>query len=222
MLKYTVDNLEAIDEAARSFYKETSNGYVLDVDVELKGDSDEAEKLKLHNQKVLEEKKKAQEALRALRDEIEQEKEARSKQSGDFESLLKSSEEKRAKLESSLSELKQKTAEAARMSEVNKFAAKLCDGTNQQLLTPFASKRISINDDGATVVLDKSGNATVMTLDDLADEIRSDEMFKPIIRGTKASGGGASGGLKGAVSDNMSAKISKNPMGAAMDYFSST
>lgn len=189
-LPYTVEDLEKIDESQREFYVKTDNGYKLDVE----GIEDFEGKLNNHNQKILGEKKKLQQKLQELESQLESINQEKAKKTGDFESLLKDSETKRSQLEQKLKDTITQHNRAKIDATVTELAAKLCDGANAKIIRPHISQRVTIDENGEMVILGVDGKPSVAKLADLENEFKSDNDFSHLIRGSKASGGGAVGG----------------------------
>ena len=73
------------------------------------------------------------------------------------------------------------------------IAAELSDSPD--LILPHIKSRLTVNqgEDGqfTTAVLDAQGKLSATTIEELAQEFRSNEKFAPAIRAGKSSGGGA-------------------------------
>lgn len=123
----------------------------------------------------------------------------KARKSGDYEQMLKSSEEKRAELEDKLKELNTKVGSEKTKRAAMKIAAELADGSNAELLSEFVSRRIKYTDEGVKVTTE-SGELTVSTLDQLKQEFEVSDKYRSLLRGNKASGGGAAGAGSGATS----------------------
>lgn len=155
------------------------------------------EALKSKSQELLDETKKAKAKVKAEEDAKVQAELDIAKKKGDYEQLLKSSEEQRKELSDQLDGLNNKISTEKTQSASLKLAAELADGTNAELLSEFISKRLRYTDDGLKV-LDKNGGLTVSSLDDLKREFQANDKYKSLIRGNQSNGGGASGGESGA------------------------
>lgn len=116
---------------------------------------------------------------------------------GDFEQLLKSSEEKNRFLSEELSKIEDARVSEKTKNAALKIASSLADGHNAELLSEFVSRRIKYSD-GEIRVLDEKGNLTVSSLDDLKADFLSSDKFRSLVRGNKSSGGGAAGSGGGA------------------------
>jgi hypothetical protein len=120
---------------------------------------------------------------------------------GDFEQLLKSSEEERKKLNEQLGALTQSISQERVSSAAMKLASDLADGHNATLLSDFIARRLKNTDEGVRV-LDSNGELTISSLEQLKTEFQADERFKSLVRGNQSSGGGATGGNGSAVEVN--------------------
>lgn len=159
----------------------------------------EAATLRLRHQELMDEtkkaKRKADEEAR-LKAEAQQEK---LKKDGEYEQLYKSADQKAKELEAKLKAKDEERAKDIEKTEAMKLAAQLADGYNAELLTEFLVKRIKyVTDEGIIRTLDSSGNLTVLGLDALKKEFESNDKFKSLLRGSKATGGGAPGTSGGA------------------------
>ena len=153
----------------------------------------ERDRLKAHSDKLLSETKQAKEAREKARLEAEQAAQEKALKEKDFESLFKSSESEREKAKQELEELKAKIGREKVGNTALKIAAELADGTNAELLAAFVEKRLKNTDEGVKVTSEK-GELTISTLDDLKKEFANDARYAALLAGSKASGGGATGG----------------------------
>lgn len=144
-------------------------------------------------EELLTETKQAKQARKEAETLAAREAEEKAIKAGDFEQLLKSSEQQRKELEERLNGITEQTNTEKRNTAAYKLAANNADGANAELLAEFIAKRIKIVD-GETKVLDKSGQLTVSTLADLEQEFIKDDKYKALLRGNLSSGGGAPGG----------------------------
>lgn len=165
----------------------------------------ELDALKAKNQELLDEtkkaKRKADEESR-LKEEARQEK---LKKDGDYEQLFKSAEQKARELEDRLRAKDEERAHEVAKTEAMKLASQLADGYNAELLQEFLVKRIKYTEEGIRV-LDSNGGLTVSSLADLKNEFEKSDKFKSLLRGSKATGGGASGTSGGATSASVDRK----------------
>lgn len=149
------------------------------------------------NDQLLDETKKAKAKAREEQDVATQAKLDKAMKDGDFEELLKSSEERRETLEQQVQNMHQLNAKDKIATESMKIANQLADGPDAELLSEFISKRLKHTEEGMKV-LTKDGAMTISTLDELKQEFENNEKFKSLLRGNKSTGGGAVGGGSGA------------------------
>ena len=142
--------------------------------------------------------------------EIEAEREkaaeeaARNKaKTGDTEALEKSYQSKIAKIEESkdseVSKFREMVVGLTSKAEATKLAAKLF-GDRSELLQVHVESRLKteFTEDGPKIrVLDAMGQPSALSLDELYEEIKTDDRFAPFVVASRASGGGATGGNKG-------------------------
>ena len=163
-------------------------------------------KLETNNAALVEEKKTAKIAADAKTAEAVAAAEEAARKSGDVEALEKSWGDKYAKLQettsatsaSNLAVINDLTAGATRKDIAASMALKGSEGIFEQII----ANRIGVEmRDGKpiTVVMDKSGKPSAATLDEFKKELSEDAALKPLLAGSKGSGGGgvdpnASGG----------------------------
>jgi len=157
--------------------------------------SNEAMKSKMDE--LLTEAKRAKDAKRAAEESARLEAEEKARANGDFEQLLKSTQEKLSEREKAYNDLTQKIAGEKVSNQALKIASELADGYNAELLSEQIAKRLKYTDDGVKV-LNGNGELTISTLDELKTEFSNNDRFAALLRGTKATGGGANGGKGGA------------------------
>lgn len=124
----------------------------------------------------------------------------------DLASYRASTEGIMAALKEELEGMKTATKEQRKTSIAAKFVSEkfVNDAIVAEAITEKFKKRIDIRD-GKEVILDKDGNLTAMSLQDLQAEFLGNEALKSHIIGTRASGSGASG--SGGKSGGGAAKI---------------
>lgn len=158
------------------------------------------ESMKSKMDELLTEAKRAKDAKRAAEEAARQEAEDKAKANGDFEQLLKSTQEKLDNREKAFNELTQKIAGEKVSNQALKIASELADGFNAELLSEHIARRLKYTDDGIKV-LNAQGELTISSIDELKTEFSSNERYNSLLRGTKANGGGAPGGKGGASND---------------------
>ena len=155
--------------------------------------ADQFDAIKNKNDELLTETKSAKEAKRKAEADAIAEKDRMAKESGDFESLYKSSSEKLQMTETTLSQLQGRIETEQKGNAAMKIAADLAEGSNIDLLSTFINTRLSFQE-GNLKVTDGSGNLTISSLDDLKAEFKNDPKFATLLKGNQSSGGGATGG----------------------------
>ena len=198
----------ALDSVLQPFYvKQDDGNYRLDADIPstdgLKAKTDEL----LGETKRERELRKAAEdranALEAAQKEAANES-ARAK--GDVEAIEKSYLEQIQKLNEDstgkVSTLQKQIYDLTVGQAANNLANELSIKGSAIALLPHIQNRLSLEqlEDGQQKirVLDANGNKTGMTLEDLKQEFRANEAFKPLIAANGASGSGANGANGGA------------------------
>lgn len=208
MLEHIVKSLDDVDEKYRDLYKETENGF----EVEVKGVSE----MKRAKSREKERAQAAEDELKTLREEldgIKAEKDRanddKARKSGDIEALEASWEAKYKKLQdekdAQLAEKEQAlyglTSKATAAQMAAEFALPLEGGTStaptlEKLILPRLKTEMR-DGNPVTVVLDEAGKPSAMTIDEFKQEFASDPTVAPWIVGSKATGSGATGSGKG-------------------------
>lgn len=197
-LTITQEDFDSLSEDLQKEYNKDGDGYKLKVDgLDIPDVSTFEERIHIlesKNRTLLDEKKKAQK-------KAEEDAEAAARASGDVESIEKSWQKKyenlKAELESKLIERDSSIASLTSGTTASKLATELAVQGSSDALMPHIERRLRTEwRDGkpVTVVLDKEGNVSAMTVDELATEIRSTPAFAPLIVGSKADGAGHQNG----------------------------
>ena len=131
------------------------------------------------------------------------------RKAGDVEALEKSWQEKLAKTaaekDEQLKSLQQTVESLTVGATATALAAELAVQGSASVLERIARDRLTVEmtEEGPKVrVKDASGKPSAATLDDLKAELSNDPALKPLIVGSKASGGGAAGANGGAGKPN--------------------
>lgn len=198
--KISKEEFDELSDNIKEFYEEANGSYVLPLE------EDDSLKTALQKERDLhkETKNKNEERVRELErqiEEIKQQSEAKhqekAKENGDFESLLKSSEQKRQEIEEKYTQLSQQIAQEKLEHEASKIANKIGNTPeNAELLAHFIKQRLKYSDEGLKVT-DEKGNATISTVDELEKEFMESNKFASLVKGSQASGGGATGSGSG-------------------------
>ena len=190
-IKYSVSEEEfsTLDESQQGLYSQGESGYTLNVEGVPQED---VSGLKQKIDKLLGEKKTAQQKAMEAEEKAKAEAAEKLKKANDFEQLYNSSEVERQKAAQELDDLKSTIQRQKLTSEASSLATQMTQDTARaKLLTEQLQSRLTIVD-GETRVLDASGNLTVSTIKELATSIKDEYPF--LVDGSKAAGGGATGG----------------------------
>jgi len=200
MLKFKIASLDDVDEQFRGLYEEKDGAFVLKVDGVPESGKDDLTGLQNKSKELLDELKQEREKRRQLEAKDAEREVEDLKKAGDFEALQKISEEKHQNEIKGLQEQLDSMRNATKASTLNSAVAKLAGdiaGERSSLIAPHIRQRLSIIEkDGAMTVqvIDANGNPSpTMTLEQLGDEFRNNELFAPIVSGRQSSGGGANG-----------------------------
>jgi len=199
MLKFEVDSLDNLDDSVKSLYEASGDKYRLKIEGLPK--QEDVTGLKVKVQELLDEKKEEAKKRKAAEDAAEAARLETAKKSGDTESLEKSWSDKYAKRERELlAELEQYKGTVVKLTSgqtATKMASELAAVVNGvsmagHLEYVIAPRLRTEYKDGnpTTIVLDKNGQPSAMTIDELKAEIKEDPSNAPLISGTKASGAG--------------------------------
>lgn len=148
--------------------------------------------MKAKMEELLGETKRAKQLRREAEEAANRQTEEEARKAGNFEQLFKSAEQKNKALEDELNSLRGNMENEKKNNTVTKLAAELADGHNAENLALLIQNRVKYVD-GDIKVLDNNGDLTVSTLDDLKTEIKSTPRFQSLLRGSQASGSGATG-----------------------------
>lgn len=153
----------------------------------------ELDRLRKHNETLLGEKKSTKKKAQELEEMSRKLQEEKAKRDGDYEALLKAREAEKEKVEEQLTSLQKAVTDKERAFAAAKLSSQLrVDEDAGEILERFAMDRISY-EDNQIVILDKQGNPTTQTVEDLVEDFKTDPRFKNLIKGSGASGGGAAG-----------------------------
>jgi predicted RNase H-like nuclease (RuvC/YqgF family) len=144
--------------------------------------------------------KNKNELLNEKKREAEARKQAeadKAKKEGDYESLIKAAEEERKAYEDKYNELNNKLIKKELRSQATKLANELnpLDADAADMLADYIEKRLQYKDD-TMLILDANGNPSVMSSEQLLKEFKNSNKFKPLLKGSEATGGSALGATK--------------------------
>ena len=188
----TIETLEGIPEPLKALFTETDGKFSYeppDVDGLKKKVDDLLTEKKTAAQKA----KEAEEAARTATEEA-------ARKSGDVAALEKSWQEKmateQAKYKSEIDRLSGTVSSLTSGQTAVKLAAEIAlDGASDVLMPHISGRLRTEYRDGVpvTVVLDKSGQPSALTVEELKNEFMTNPAFAAIVKGSNASGAGLHG-----------------------------
>ncbi|MEX6398428.1 hypothetical protein AB6E88_15645 [Providencia hangzhouensis] len=196
MFKYLLskEEFDALTDEQKAFYKESGGNYQLQI--EGMPDIPDVSGLQKKVDELLSEKKSEQEKRRQAEEAAKKAAEEQARKNGDIESLEKSWAEKLKARESELlAQLQEKdtSLHTLLVDNVAQTLATKLAGDAAPLIMPHIKSRLSV-EEGKTRVVDSAGHPSAFTIDDLEKEFRSNQLFAPVIIGSKATGTGGDGG----------------------------
>jgi len=201
MIEFKLDSLENIDESLQGLYEQTDTGYQLKVTGIPEPEKEDLSGLKNKVDELLREKKAASQKAREAAEEAEAARLEAAKKGNDTEALDKSWQEKfnarEIELKKELEELSGTLVKLTSGQTATKIAAEIAVQGSADVLLPHLERRLRTEfRDGSpvTVVLDKDGKPSAMSVDELKAEFQNSAAFAPLIVGTKANGAGRTGG----------------------------
>ena len=201
MIEYKLDSLESIDETLQGLYEQTDTGYQLKVTGIPEPEKEDLSGLKNKVDELLREKKAASQKAREAAEEAEAARLEAAKKGNDTEALDKSWQEKfnarEIELKKELESLSGTLVKLTSGQTATKIAAEIAVQGSADVLLPHLERRLKTEfRDGSpvTVVLDKDGKPSAMSIDELKAEFQNSAAFAPLIVGTKANGAGRTGG----------------------------
>lgn len=207
-LTLDADKHSGLDTALQGLYvKQDDGNYRLDADIpDTDGLKAKADELLGETKRERELRKAAEDRAKALEDAQRKALDDNARAKGDVESLEKSYQEQIQKLNDEsggkVSALEKQIYDLTVGQAATNLANELAVKGSAKALLPHIQNRLSLaeDDNGKQVikVLDANGGKTLMSIDDLKQEFRSDDAFKPLIAASGASGSGANGANSGA------------------------
>ena len=201
MIEFKLDSLENIDESLQGLYEQTDTGYQLKVTGIPEPEKEDLSGLKNKVDELLREKKAASQKAREAAEEAEAARLEAAKKGNDTEALDKSWQEKfnarEIELKKELESLSGTLVKLTSGQTATKIAAEIAVQGSADVLLPHLERRLKTEfRDGSpvTVVLDKDGKPSAMSIDELKAEFQNSAAFAPLIVGTKANGAGRTGG----------------------------
>lgn len=194
-LQYQLDKekFDALEEGQKALYRETEDGYVLDVE-----GIDDGKELKEALRKEREERAEAKRKLKEFETDAERKERERLEKQQEWEQLSKKDRERADGLEKQLSELKDKVANGERTAAAEGIVAGLIDreaagGVQRyELLRKEALQHIAHTPEGVKI---NGPDGEAWDAKQLGEHLSTQYPF--LVDGSKASGGGAPGGNGG-------------------------
>lgn len=221
-LKYELDSIEGMDESTVAMYEkdEESGKYRLAIDG--LPQQEDVSGLKTEVEQLLGEKKAAAQAAKDAESAAEAAKLEAAKKSGDVEALERSWTEKLSnrekELSSELEQYKNTINGLTSGSTAKSIASELAAVVNGVSMAPHLERDLQgrlrteyREGKPVTVVLDRDGKPSAMSIDELKTEYSTNPQFAPLIVGSKATGAGPAGGKgPGAEGTNVKAEEAKS------------
>ncbi|WP_338882672.1 hypothetical protein [Xenorhabdus sp. TH1] len=190
----TKEEFDVLTDEQKSMYKENGNKYQLQIDG--MPEIPDVSGLQKKVDELLSEKKSEQEKRRQAEEAAKKAAEEQARKNGDIEALEKSwSEKLTAREKELLAQLEEKDTNLRTLLVDNvaqSLATKLA-GDSAPLIMPHIKSRLAV-EKGKTRVVDVSGQLSALSIDELEKEFRSNQLFAPVIIGSKATGTGGDGG----------------------------
>jgi len=201
MIEFKLDSLENIDESLQGLYEQTDTGYQLKVTGIPEPEKEDLSGLKNKVDELLREKKAASQKAREAAEEADAARLEAAKKGNDTEALDKSWQDKfnarEIELKKELEELSGTLVKLTSGQTATKIAAEIAVQGSADVLLPHLERRLRTEfreGSPVTVVLDKDGKPSAMSVDELKAEFQNSAAFAPLIVGTKANGAGRTGG----------------------------
>ena len=195
-LKFEVDTVEGLDASIAGLYDKTEGGkYRLKVE----GIEDTAG-LKKQRDDLLSEKKAAAQRAKEAEESARIAAEEAARKTGDVSALEKSWQERYAKgigeKDSELAALRGSLNKMLVDNVAVSLANELAVQGSAALLIPHIKARLEVDTSGGepkTIVIGPDGKRSALTVEELKAEFAANQAFAPVLAGSKATGGGASG-----------------------------
>ena len=147
------------------------------------------EKVAAHKDKLYAETKKAKADREAAESEKQRIAEEQAKKNGEFEKLWQTAAQEKESLAQEIKNLKQSYRNEKIEVQAMRIANDLADGDNAVLLKKFVQENLSS-------LAEEDGSLSEDVIKAVSNEFKNNQMYKALMRGSKASGGGAAGNNK--------------------------
>lgn len=141
-----------------------------------------------HKDKLYKETKQAK-ADRELADlQAKKVSEEKAQKDGEFEKLWNTSKQEKEELQKRLENMTKVNRDEKVQISAMRIATELADGDNAELLSEFVQRNLD-------KMADEAGGLSPDVLEAVKNEFKSNGKFKALLRGSKATGGGATGNV---------------------------
>lgn len=216
-MKITKEQYDALPDSVKALFKADGDEYSQITH------PDPSDELKRAKDREVEARKAADAKANDLQTQLDKINGDKARKAGDIETLEKSWQSKldaqKAEYEASLT----KANEFIQKTLVDSVAASMASeiSTSPAVMLPHIKSRLTADLDGdtpITKVLDASGNASALNLDDLKKEFVANKDFASIIVGSKASGSVTADGQKGNRVDTSDVNLAKMKPGELLEH----
>ena len=196
--KITTEEFEGLNEVLKAEYKEKDGAYFLD--------AEDASSLQNALEREREEKARLKTDLETFKTDLanlKAEKETanadKNRKTKDYDALEADYNRKLSEKETAFKTSEQKLKDSMQKMLVDNRALEIATdafGENAEIMIPHIKARLQADFDGdmpTTRVLDKNGQPSANTLDELKKEFVDNPRFAPIVVASRASGGSANG-----------------------------
>lgn len=142
-------------------------------------------------EELLQETKRAKDARRESEEVAKKAAEEKALKDGEFEKLWKQSQQEREELSKRLQDITTSNRREKIQVQSMRIATELADGDNAELLSEFVSRSLD-------KMADDTGALTADVIEAITNDFKQNQKFKSLLRGSKATGGGATGNTSSA------------------------
>ncbi len=142
-------------------------------------------------EELLAETKKAKEAKREIEESSKKASEEKALKDGEFEKLWQSAQKEKEELTKRLHDVTTSNRREKIQVQSMRVAVELADGDNAELLSDFIMRNLD-------KIADDTGSVSDDVLDAIKNDFKANQKFKSLLRGSKATGGGATGNVSSA------------------------
>lgn len=145
--------------------------------------------LSKHNELMDEAKNAKREKTRIQQEQQEHEKKLAEK-NGEFEKLWKTASQEKEQLMQQLKDIQNSNRQERLNNASMKIATELADGHNAELLSEFVKRNLE-------KLAEDDGSVGDNVIEGVISEFKNNEKYSALLRGSKATGGGAPGNMRG-------------------------